>query len=37
MTYLWWVGVDWDKGPICDGLGWTGIRELSVVGWSGLG
>ena len=28
--------MDWDKGPICGGLGWTGIRDLSVVGWSGL-
>ena len=37
MTHLWWVGVDWDKGTICGGLEWTGISDLSVVGWSGLG
>ena len=29
--------MDWDKGPICGGVEWTGISELSVVGWSGLG
>ena len=29
--------MDWDKGPICGGLEWTGIRDLSVVGWNGLG
>ena len=29
--------MDWDKGPICGGLQWTGIRDLSVVGWNGLG
>ena len=37
MTHLWCVGVDWDKLPICDGLEWTGISDLSVVGWGGLG
>ena len=29
--------MDWDKGTICDGLEWTGISDLSVMGWSGLG
>ena len=29
--------MDWDKGPICGGLEWTGISDLSVVGWNGLG
>ena len=29
--------MDWDKGPICGGLEWTGISDPSVVGWSGLG